>query len=665
MVLLFAIFAFCISYTKKPINLEYMAEDKLFQDAGTVPEDIKIIAIDEKTLDKLGPYNSWDRVYFAELIDILNVSEEERPKVIGIDLIMSGTDYSESDDMLVESAGKYGHVVLASKLDTAYGEELYEGEYYVYSYISSETTAFSELDEVTTSAFTTPIFDSDGYIRRGYGVLESEGKVYTSFSMTIAKMCGYAGDEETFEFQYTGYPGDFEVIAMSSVLDGMVPASYFDDCVVLVGAYEEGMMDSYSVPIDHSNKMYGVEIQANQINALRNGKLIYKVNPILQSVLNAFFVFILGLVVSLCRLRSAIVVTLGSLFLYPLVCKGVFEAFSYKLNIIYFPISMVLMFFTAMIIRYVRLYKERAEEMQKMLFSMADSMAVAIEGRTPYNANHTRNVAKRSVSMVDYINKLHREGKTKLHFSENDKNQLYLAAMLHDIGKMDIPTEVMDKPIRLGSKIKGLRDRLCIISLNIKLDMMNDRSDKAEASQELCDIERFLACLDGFDSGRALKDEEIAFIDDFGNRIYRGKEGDEIPYLTQAELEDLHIKFGTLSDRERELMKKHVVFTDNILSQVYFGKEFDKVNRIAADHHELLNGSGYPNKKKDEELDALTRIITVMDIFDSLVADDRPYKKAKPVSVAFEILEEDVAAGKLDKEIVEIAKQLYFTECSQ
>ena len=665
MVLLFAIFAFCISYTKKPINLEYMAEDKLFQDAGTVPEDIKIIAIDEKTLDKLGPYNSWDRVYFAELIDILNVSEEERPKVIGIDLIMSDTDYSESDDMLVESAGKYGNVVLASKLDTAYGEELYEGEYYVYSYISSETTAFSELDEVTTSAFTTPIFDSDGYIRRGYGVLESEGKVYTSFSMTIAKMCGYAGDEETFEFQYTGYPGDFEVIAMSSVLDGMVPASYFDDCVVLVGAYEEGMMDSYSVPIDHSNKMYGVEIQANQINALRNGKLIYKVNPILQSVLNAFFVFILGLVVSLCRLRSAIVVTLGSLFLYPLVCKGVFEAFSYKLNIIYFPISMVLMFFTAMIIRYVRLYKERAEEMQKMLFSMADSMAVAIEGRTPYNANHTRNVAKRSVSMVDYINKLHREGKTKLHFSENDKNQLYLAAMLHDIGKMDIPTEVMDKPTRLGSKIKGLRDRLCIISLNIKLDMMNDRSDKAEASQELCDIERFLACLDGFDSGRPLKDEEIAFIDDFGNRIYRGKEGDEIPYLTQAELEDLHIKFGTLSDRERELMKKHVVFTDNILSQVYFGKEFDKVNRIAADHHELLNGSGYPNKKKDEELDALTRIITVMDIFDSLVADDRPYKKAKPVSVAFEILEEDVAAGKLDKEIVEIAKQLYFTECSQ
>ena len=665
MVLLFAIFAFCISYTKKPINLEYMAEDKLFQDAGTVPEDIKIIAIDEKTLDKLGPYNSWDRVYFAELIDILNVSEEERPKVIGIDLIMSGTDYSESDDMLVESAGKYGNVVLASKLDTAYGEELYEGEYYVYSYISSETTAFFELDEVTTSAFTTPIFDSDGYIRRGYGVLESEGKVYTSFSMTIAKMCGYAGDEETFEFQYTGYPGDFEVIAMSSVLDGMVPASYFDDCVVLVGAYEEGMMDSYSVPIDHSNKMYGVEIQANQINALRNGKLIYKVNPILQSVLNAFFVFILGLVVSLCRLRSAIVVTLGSLFLYPLVCKGVFEAFSYKLNIIYFPISMVLMFFTAMIIRYVRLYKERAEEMQKMLFSMADSMAVAIEGRTPYNANHTRNVAKRSVSMVDYINKLHREGKTKLHFSENDKNQLYLAAMLHDIGKMDIPTEVMDKPTRLGSKIKGLRDRLCIISLNIKLDMMNDRSDKAEASQELCDIERFLACLDGFDSGRPLKDEEIAFIDDFGNRIYRGKEGDEIPYLTQAEFEDLHIKFGTLSDRERELMKKHVVFTDNILSQVYFGKEFDKVNRIAADHHELLNGSGYPNNKKSEELDALTRIITVMDIFDSLVADDRPYKKAKPVSVAFEILEEDVAAGKLDKEIVEIAKQLYFTECSQ
>ena len=48
-----------------------------------------------------------------------------------------------------------------------------------------------------------------------------------------------------------------------------------------------------------------------------------------------------------------------------------------------------------------------------------------------------------------------------------------------------------------------------------------------------------------------------------------------------------------------------------------------------------------------------------MDIYDSLIADDRPYKKPKSVEAAFEILEEEAAAGKLDKELIQIAKELY------
>ena len=52
----------------------------------------------------------------------------------------------------------------------------------------------------------------------------------------------------------------------------------------------------------------------------------------------------------------------------------------------------------------------------------------------------------------------------------------------------------------------------------------------------------------------------------------------------------------------------------------------------------------------------------VMDIYDSLIADDRPYKKPKSNKVAFEIIEEEAEAGKLDKEIVKIAKELYLEE---
>ena len=107
-------------------------------------------------------------------------------------------------------------------------------------------------------------------------------------------------------------------------------------------------------------------------------------------------------------------------------------------------------------------------------------------------------------------------------------------------------------------------------------------------------------------------------------------------------------------------MQSHVVFTDKVLNHVYFGSDFQDVRRIAANHHELLNYKGYPNGIGGEQIDTMTRILTIMDIYDSLIADDRPYKKPKSVKVAFEILDEEAQAGKIDKELLEIAKELYF-----
>ncbi len=74
---------------------------------------------------------------------------------------------------------------------------------------------------------------------------------------------------------------------------------------------------------------------------------------------------------------------------------------------------------------------------------------------------------------------------------------------------------------------------------------------------------------------------------------------------------------------------------------------------------ELLNGKGYPKQLNADDLDVMTRILTIMDIYDSLIADDRPYKKPKPVDVAFKILDEEAEAGKVDASLLEYAKDLY------
>ncbi len=301
-------------------------------------------------------------------------------------------------------------------------------------------------------------------------------------------------------------------------------------------------------------------------------------------------------------------------------------------------------------------------EMREMLFSMAEAMAETIEGRTPYNANHTQNVAKRCIEMLDFINTKHKKKETELYFTENDKRQLYLAAMLHDVGKMDIPLEVMDKPTKLGNLEKVLRDRLEIIRLRIENDALNGYIPRAQADEKQEKINTFINNLDGFNCGRPLKEEEWALVNDIAKSVYKDSNGNEIPYMTEEEIADLHIKAGTLSEKERDIMQSHVVYTDKILSHIQFGENFKDVRRMAANHHELLNGKGYPKGIREEEIDTMTRILTIMDIYDSLIADDRPYKKPKSIKVAFEILDEEAEYGKVDKQLLAYAKELYLKD---
>lgn len=100
----------------------------------------------------------------------------------------------------------------------------------------------------------------------------------------------------------------------------------------------------------------------------------------------------------------------------------------------------------------------------------------------------------------------------------------------------------------------------------------------------------------------------------------------------------LRIRKGTLSNDEREAMQQHVVMTDRLLSQIHFSAGLSHVRQWAAAHHELLNGKGYPRQLTAGEIPPEVRILTILDIFDALVADDRPYKPGMPVQKALGIL---------------------------
>jgi putative nucleotidyltransferase with HDIG domain len=100
-------------------------------------------------------------------------------------------------------------------------------------------------------------------------------------------------------------------------------------------------------------------------------------------------------------------------------------------------------------------------------------------------------------------------------------------------------------------------------------------------------------------------------------------------------------KPGKPDEAEWAAIKRHPELGRTILSKISALRD---MARIAGDHHERLDGKGYPMGLVADHIDRDTRIVTTADIFDALTAD-RPYRKAMPVSQAFAIMEADLGTA--------------------
>lgn len=109
-------------------------------------------------------------------------------------------------------------------------------------------------------------------------------------------------------------------------------------------------------------------------------------------------------------------------------------------------------------------------------------------------------------------------------------------------------------------------------------------------------------------------------------------------------------KKGRFNDAERKIMNSHADWTYRIISDINLPKSLERVPDIASSHHEKLDGTGYPNHLKGEEIHFFSRILAVSDVFDALTSlrDYPKYDGEKnfgfePMSMnrAFSILEKD------------------------
>lgn len=293
------------------------------------------------------------------------------------------------------------------------------------------------------------------------------------------------------------------------------------------------------------------------------------------------------------------------------------------------------------------------EALKMQIYSFVEALTTALEERTPYNALHTKNVEKYVCILADYITELNRQGKCEEKFEARQIEQLRLAALLHDIGKMVVPLSIMNKATRLDKEIEKIDERFKLIKALYEIDMLRGSITSEEYGEIAAELDEELEFIHKIDIIDCVDDEAYEHICRLAVKKHVDKDGNVLPYLTEREVSCLSIRSGTLTMQERKEMENHVVMTSKILEKVQFYKGFSMVPKWVGAHHEYLDGSGYPKQLKGDELDLETRLLTVVDIYDALTASDRPYKDPISKEGAIDILKNMAKRGKVDLRLVE------------
>ena len=174
------------------------------------------------------------------------------------------------------------------------------------------------------------------------------------------------------------------------------------------------------------------------------------------------------------------------------------------------------------------------------------------------------------------------------------------------------------------------------------------------AAQSAIDLDRQLGLIvlanEPSVQARELTDDIAAI----AGRVWQDADGAARTILTSDEARILAIPRGSLTEAERRDIQDHVVHTFEFLSRIPWTKELRRVPDIAGAHHEKLDGTGYPNHARAEQIPVQSRMMAIADIYDALTARDRPYKKAVRADEAPAILDAERRAGALDSPLLDI-----------
>ena len=342
------------------------------------------------------------------------------------------------------------------------------------------------------------------------------------------------------------------------------------------------------------------------------------------------------------------------------------------------------------------------EAQKRLLTSIIQLIGGAIDAKSPYTGAHCRRVPQLTAMLARAAHDAREGPFADFGLSHEEWYELEVATGLHDCGKVTTPEYVVDKATKLETlynRIHEIRTRFEVLKRDAEIEYLKAvlaggdetalRAARDERWRRLDDDFAFVAeCNLG---GEVMSDERLERLRRIGETPWTrtldhtlGLSREEslrlaphavaapaveplladrpehvLPHFSQPCREDnpwgfkmrapanrfdlgerhnLSIRAGTLTPEERYLINEHIVQTVIMLEAIPFPPGLKRVPEWAANHHEKMDGTGYPRRLRREEMSLPARMTAIADIFEALTASDRPYKPKKTVSEAIAIM---------------------------
>ncbi len=308
------------------------------------------------------------------------------------------------------------------------------------------------------------------------------------------------------------------------------------------------------------------------------------------------------------------------------------------------------------------LTKKELIDAQRHLFeAFTKVIAKGIDRKNPATGGHCERVPKLTMMIADAACATRDGPLADYTLTEDEYYELTVAAWLHDCGKVTTPEAIINKSTKLETQVDRIEEiatRAAAVKGQAEAAMLR-RLVEGDGPEEAA-REAFTAFCRDLDSdldflrqankgGEFMRDEDLERIDRIAAQYtWIDASGTVRPLLTDDEVYNLKIRRGTLTEEEFQIMRDHVSVTLEMLQELPYPKYLRRVPEIAANHHERMDGKGYPRGLTGDQMSVQERMVAVADIFEALTAADRPYKTGKPLSEALKIMGFMTKEGHLD-----------------